>query len=276
MAIAMQPPGSERSAFSEPVPKRAVGRKMPASLLKPELTRTSLFAYTDTMDRRRFNTLCSGLLAGAASAHINAAELRTPYSSSRLLYADDSDVTLASLAVGRAYIFGYPYVTTPCFLVRLARSAPARGSWPGGIDSDHSVVAFSAICSHKMSHPAKPISHISYRSEVVSFHDHAGKRQTRDGLISCCSERSVYDPAAGCEVLAGPAPAPLAAIELQADEQGRIRATGSLGPDLYERFLEKFGFRLAMEYGVSDVRARAGDTVVAVPADEFSVQQVLC
>ncbi|MGQ7845092.1 hypothetical protein ACUNV4_11490 [Granulosicoccus sp. 3-233] len=236
------------------------------------------------MDRRQFNSLCSALLAGAATAHANAqadaqanaGPQRTLYPSSRLIYQDESEVTLDSLKTGQAYIFGYPYRTTPCFLMRLGRSSPARGSWPGGVDSDQSVVAFSAICSHKMSHPAKPISHIAYRPETVTFHDRQGIAHTRDGLISCCSERSVYDPAAGGEVLSGPAPAPLAAIELQVDAQGRLSATGSLGPDQYERFLEKFGFRLAMEYGVTDVRTRSGERVVAVPADEFSVQQVLC
>jgi len=228
------------------------------------------------MDRRQFNTLCSALLTGAASAHANAGSQRTPYPSSRLVYQDDSDVTLDSLETGKAYIFGYPYRTTPCFLMRLARSSPGRGSWPGGVDKDQSVVAFSAICSHKMSHPAKPISHIAYRPETVTFHDKKGMAHTRDGLISCCSERSVYDPAAAGQVLSGPAAAPLAAIELQVDSHGRISATGSVGVDQYDRFLDKFGFRLAMEYGVTDVRTRAGERVVAVAANEFSAQQVLC
>jgi hypothetical protein len=127
-----------------------------------------------------------------------------------------------------------------------------------------------------MSHPAKPISHISYRDTPVTFYDSKGARQTRDGVISCCSERSVYDPAQGAEVLSGPAPAPLAAITLQSDDEGRISAVGSVGPDQYERFLDKFGFRLAMEYGVSDIRARSRKKVTATLATEFSKQQVLC
>jgi hypothetical protein len=127
-----------------------------------------------------------------------------------------------------------------------------------------------------MSHPAKPISHISYRPGIVSFHDDRGARQKREGVISCCSERSVYDPAQGGAVLAGPAPAPLAAIALATDEAGRVSAVGSFGPDQYDRFLDKFGFRLALEYGVTDVRLRAGIRAVIVPAEKFSKQQVLC
>lgn len=228
------------------------------------------------LDRRRFNSLCTGLLTGAAALHANANGIRTPYPRTQLKFSDDSPVTLASLAVGQSYIFGYPYQTTPCFLVRLDRSAPGNGHWSGGLDTDQSVVAFSAICSHKMSHPAKPISHISYRSQAVTFYDSEGTRQTRSGIISCCSERSVYDPANSAEVLAGPAPTPLAAIALHNDDQDRLWATGSIGADQYDRFLDKFGFRLAMEYGVTDVRKRSGTSVIVTTAESFSAQQVLC
>ena len=219
-------------------------------------------------------------MAGAAGLHMGAragtAAANGPYPTSRLVYENDTPVTLASLETGKAHIFGYPYITTPSFLVRLKRSSPARGSWPGGLDSDQSVVAFSAICSHKMSHPAKPISHISYREQAVTFYDSSGNAHSRDDVISCCSERSVYDPASAGDVLAGPAPVPLAAIALTSDEDGWISAVGSFGDDQYDRFLEKFGFRLAMEYGVTDVRARSGELCKVVPAETFSAQQVLC
>jgi arsenite oxidase small subunit len=228
------------------------------------------------MDRRGFNSLCTGLIAGAAAMHTRADVLTTPYPESKLIHSDGQPISLHSLPVGEAFVFSYPFVTTPCFLVRLSSSSPAKGAWPGGLDHDQSVVAFSAICSHKMSHPAKPISHISYRSSPVTFYDTSGARQTREGVISCCSERSVYDPAKAAVVLSGPAPAPLAAITLQADSDGRISAVGSVGPDQYERFLNKFGFRLAMEYGVTDVRARSGNQVTAILASKFSKQQVLC
>lgn len=232
------------------------------------------------MDRRRFNKLCGSLIGGAASVHFEAGPLmasdKTPYPHSRLVYEDETPVSLQSLEVGSSFVFGYPYVTTPCFLIKLGRSSPAQGRWPGGLDKDQSVVAFSAICSHKMSHPARPISHISYREQPVRFHDAAGQEHHRDGVISCCSERSVYDPANAGKVLAGPAPVPLAAIALSHDDHGNISAQGSFGDDQYERFLNKFGFRLAMEYGVTDVRARSGSQCTCVPADTFSAQQVLC
>lgn len=229
------------------------------------------------MDRREFTRLCSGLLAGAASLHASANGLNQPYPRSRLMFGDDTPITLDRLTVGSAHIFSYPYVTTPCFLLRLNQSANSSdGAWPGGVGDDQSVVAFSAICSHKMSHPAQPISHINYRTEAIRFRDHDDIEQQGEQLISCCSEHSVYDPASGAKVLSGPARQPLAAIALEIDDIGHLHAVGSLGPDQYERFLDKFGFRLALEYGISDVRARVGLQSVATAAADFSRQQIRC
>lgn len=228
------------------------------------------------MQRRDFNRLCSGLLAGAAGFSSTLSANTQPYPRSSLVYDDDSLVTVDSLSPGTSCVFSYPYVTTPCFVVRLNSAAKGNSHWHGGVGDDESVVAFSAICSHKMSHPAKPISHINFRNENITFYDRSGDKQERDQLISCCSERSVYDPAAGGSVLSGPAPVPLAAIALEVADNGQLVAVGSSGANQYERFLEKFGFRLAMEYGVSDVRARVGDRTVATLAQSFSSQQVRC
>ena len=69
---------------------------------------------------------------------------------------------------------------------------------------------------------------------------------------------------------------PLAAIQLKETAGGNILAIGSTGEDQYQRFLDKFGFRLAMEYKVSDVWQLAGETSVATPAAEFSKQRIRC
>jgi len=228
------------------------------------------------MQRRDFNRLCSGLLAGAAGFSRVLSANTQPYPRSSLVYDDNSPVTVDSLPPGTSCVFSYPYVTTPCFVMRLSTAAKQNEHWHGGVGEDNSVVAFSAICSHKMSHPAKPISHINFRSDKLVFRDRNGEEQEREQLISCCSERSVYDPTNGGAVLGGPAPVPLAAIALELSDDGQIVAIGSSGPDQYERFLEKFGFRLAMEYGVTDVRARVGDETVAILAETFSSQQIRC
>jgi len=69
---------------------------------------------------------------------------------------------------------------------------------------------------------------------------------------------------------------PLAAIALEIADDGGLVAIGSSGADQYDRFLTKFGFRLAMEYGVTDIRARTGSQTVAVLAEQFSSQQIRC
>lgn len=232
------------------------------------------------MERRRFHRLCGEMLAGAAALHaipsLATSSSSAPWPRSRLTTDDDKPVLMDSLSVGDAWIFSYPYRTTPCFLLRLGQSAPSRGRWPGGLGDDQSIVAFSAICSHKMSHPARPISHISYRPGTVEYLDADRKSASATGVISCCSERSVYDPADGGQVLGGPASRPLAAIALEIDDDGGLVASGSHGPDQYDRFLDKFGFRLAMEYGVSDVRARIGASSIITRAEHFSLQQIQC
>lgn len=228
------------------------------------------------MQRRDFNRLCSGLLAGAASFSNSLNASTQPYPRSSLVYGDHSPVTVDSLSPGTSCIFSYPFVTTPCFVVRLNSAAKKNANWQGGVGDDKSVVAFSAICSHKMSHPARPISHINFRPEILSYYDRDGKKHEREQLISCCSERSVYDPANGGVVLGGPAPVPLAAIALEVSDEGQLVAIASSGPDQYDRFLDKFGFRLAMEYGVSDVRARVASETVVTLAQVFSSQQIRC
>lgn len=228
------------------------------------------------MQRRDFNRLCGGLLASVTSAPTLSYAATQPFPRSALVYDNNAPVTVDSLQPGTSCVFSYPFITTPCFIVRLKSAAQSRENWQGGVGEDNSVVAFSAICSHKMSHPAKPISHINYRPEKITFYDSSGNKQEQEQMISCCSERSVYDPAKGATVLSGPAPAPLAAIALEVAENGQLIAVGSSGTDQYERFLEKFGFRLAMEYGVTDVRARVGDQTVATLANQFSSQQIRC
>jgi hypothetical protein len=63
-------------------------------------------------------------------------------------------------------------------------------SWQGGIGADKSVVAYSAICAHKMTYPTRQVSFIGYRDAPSPV---AGKGK----VITCCSDRSVYDPSGG-------------------------------------------------------------------------------
>ena len=196
-------------------------------------------------------------------------------------------VTPQTLDVGVTYVFNYPYVTTPCFLLNLGK--PADGNellkteagqeyrWHGGVGPGRSIVSFCAICAHKLSHPSKAVSFINYRHEDVSFKDKGENTVRRPGVIYCCSEKSVYDPARGARVLGGPAPQPLAAIALEYDEkEGAIYARGTYGGELYREFFDTFAFRLALEFGTSDIQQKVSDTATVTSIEQYSATQMLC
>jgi len=218
---------------------------------------------------------------------------------SALVHSSGEAVTPESLIEGESYIFHYPYKTTPCFLIRLKADTPDDTNsennagtqeqpvnlrdrngrayqWRGGVGQQNEIVAFSAICTHKMSHPAKPVSHLNFRPEEKVYFDRNGKKQTASQLIYCCSEHSVYNPSQGARVLSGPATQPLAAINLSVSAQNTLMATGVYGGDMLQEFLDKFGFRQAMEQGVSDPFEASAEEIMVMPAEEYSSLRILC
>jgi arsenite oxidase small subunit len=244
----------------------------------------------DPVSRRGFLKLCAGtgaLVASRPSLLADNTPERVPAPPATLIDAHGKPLRLADLVVGDSYVFHYPYVSTPCFLIDLGKPALPREDlemddgrkyrWRGGIGPQRSVVAFSAICAHRMTYPTPTVSFIHYRHEPMAYTDHELKLAHREQVIYCCSEGSVYDPSEGCRVLGGPAPQPLAAIDLALDENsGEIRALGTYGADMFERFFEKFGFQLALQRQIQDVRAPVGDTTTVLPLAEYSLNTNVC
>ena len=244
------------------------------------------------MNRRDFTRVCSSMVAAAvATGSIpvgRAASEKTSYTKSLLRGADKQPLTPESLVTGEPYLFFYPFISTPCFLIDLGSSAIAQDTnlndkdgnsyeWQGGVGPEKSIVAYSAICTHKMSHPAREISFINYRHDAVTFFSKQGESEERTRVISCCSERSVYDPLDGARVLAGPASQPLAAIALEYDPAtNSLYATGSYGGDMYDRFFEKFGFRASIEHKVSDPKKMAGEQSLVRKVADYSGQIIKC
>ena len=241
-------------------------------------------------ERRRFVKLCA---AAAVTVGTNPALLARAgatarlYDRTALVDADGAPITAGRLAVGRSYVFHYPYATTPCFLLDLGRPVRTAAElstetgepyfWPGGAGKERSIVAFAAICAHRMSHPAKDVSFINYRHGKVRYHDAGHRLREASGVIFCCSEKSVYDPADGARVLGGPAKQPLATILLQSEpETGALFALGTIGGEMYDTFFEKFGFRLALEHGTGDVRRRVGPTSTIMDIEAYSRTIMQC
>jgi Rieske Fe-S protein len=230
------------------------------------------------MERREFVKFCaaSALAAPGALAADSQPHL---YARARLVDEKGAPLRAGAIPANQNLIFHYPFAATPCFLLNLGRPVPApvqlktvenqAYQWRGGIGPGRSVVAYSAICAHKLSYPTRDISFISYRTEKSA-------RNRFASVIHCCSEHSQYDPAAGARVVAGPAPQPLAAILLEHDAgSDEIYAVGTLGGEMFNEFFKKYEFKLAMEHPGLPHAAVTGSCVVH-PLDNYCRQQVRC
>ncbi|HHB13433.1 MAG TPA: hypothetical protein ENK62_09565 [Chromatiales bacterium] len=240
--------------------------------------------------RRRFGQGCLALFATFAARRAllaTADEARTAYPSVLLVDADGRPLKTSGLRVGETYVFHYPYVTTPCFLIDLGEAAVEavaletrdgeRYVWRGGVGPRRSVVAYSAICTHRMTHPDPAVSFITYRDGETRFRGADERPTTRSQVIYCCSEQSVYDARSGARVLGGPAPEPLATIVLNYDERAdTLHAVGTRGAVLFKRFFEAFAFRLSLDYGVREVDRLVEGRSRVLPLSRYSRNAVMC
>lgn len=241
------------------------------------------------LPRREFMKLCVTAMAAGPNSAVFAVPEGTykPYQRSRLVDGNDEPLRAQDLIAGENYIFHYPFVTTPCFLLdvdeavtnktELRTEDGRRYQWQGGIGPKRSIVAFSAICAHKMTHPARSVSFINYRHERVKFHNSRKQSAENNKVIFCCSERSVYDVRNGARVLGGPAKQPLAAIVLAHDPaDDALYATGTYGGEMFENFFAKFGHRLQLEYEITDIDRSIGEQTRVLSLDQYCKNQILC
>jgi Rieske Fe-S protein len=216
--------------------------------------------------------------AWAASGALPAFAVGAPqrYARSRLVTALGDPFKASSLRPGEAQLFNYPFVASPVFLlaferevrpVELATEARQAYASPAGVGPKKAIVAFSAICAHKLMYPTPQISFIGLRKGF------AGEPAQ---VIHCCGDQSRYDPAAGARVIGGPAPQPLAAVLLEWDARSdALYAVGMQGGEMFGAFFDKYAFRLETELGVR-ARALAGETAVVQPASAYSRQWQSC
>lgn len=221
------------------------------------------------MDRRSFMGSCTAGAAciSAASVLPALAVDAKPRSYGRSLLVDERGDPLkaSSLRPLTNYVFHYPYEATPVFLLDMGRPAPPVAlstsqrdhyAWPGGVGPGRSIVAYSAICAHKLVYPTRDVSFISFRRTRA-------QKGVQDELIHCCAEHSQYDPARGAQVVAGPAPQPLCAVLLEHDaRKDTLTAHATLGGELFDDFFRKYEARLALESGSNAQRRATGQAVV--------------
>ena len=209
----------------------------------------------EPMDRREFLRRCAAASGAAALVqHAGSYAAATPHLYARVVLTDvhGEPLRARSITAETNYVFQYPYAATPCFLLRLTNAPPAVATlrrqdgatygWPGGVGPDKCIVAFSAICAHKLAYPARDVSFIRYQRDRSST--------SSGNVIHCCADHSVYDPADGARVVAGPAPQPLAAIVLEYDAaKDTLAALGTVGAEQFDAFFQKYDYKLTLEYG---------------------------
>ncbi len=216
------------------------------------------------------------LTAGVAVAQGSDAALTKRYTRSLLLDDGGRPLKARQLQGAEPWLFNYPYVTTPVFLLALSRApeeanlvteGQQRYAAPQGVGPSQSVVAFSAICAHKLVYPTPQLSFIGVRRGVGTEPEH---------VIHCCADASRYDATRGARVLAGPAPQPLASVLLEWDAKtDQLHAVGVRGVDQFAAFFDKYSFKLEMEVG-RRVRDEVGATCVVKPAASYSRQWKAC
>ncbi|MEY4083100.1 MAG: Arsenite oxidase subunit AioB precursor [Pseudomonadota bacterium] len=218
-------------------------------------------------DQRRTLLHSVGCLAAAAvssglgSAAIGKVSFK-PYDSSLLVNEFGDPIRSKDLAIAEPYVFNYPFQGTPAFLIRLASPTVSKTlrteqgqSYQSlaGVGPNQSVVAFSAICAHKMMYPTPNISFIGLRKGV-------GREPS--AVIHCCGDDSRYDPAQGAQVIGGPAPQPLACVVLQHDPKtDHLRAVGTLGGEMFKAFFQKYEFKLQLDSGPKSKHLCSSTTV---------------
>jgi arsenite oxidase small subunit len=248
------------------------------------------------MERRTFIQLCAvggGCMGSAATDTTEAASPPAPppkksgatlarklYAKAKLVDRDGRAIKARTLKRNHNYVFNYPFEGTPCFLLNLGKPPKPLNelltekgdayAWPGGVGPERSIVAYSAICAHKLAYPSPQVSFISFRDKPSGI-------SSTGGVIGCCADKSVYDPNNGARVLSGPAPQPLATIVIEHDPKtDELFAVATIGGEKFDAFFEKYAFKLSLETGGNRAAERVGKTTVLRDLSAHSQQTAQC
>ena len=191
----------------------------------------------------------------------------------QLIDVDGSPLTVAkvereySVETSDDMIFYYPLRNEPNFFLNLAPAngqAPSEsnpGAWGirGGIGTNGSIVAYSAICQH-LGCPAPAISY--YPPGTCSQTFNTGPPSPNSSpkqpfYIHCSCHGSTYDPVHSAANLTGPAVLPLPQVVLETDTNGNIFAVGENGPPVNGHLNTLTG-----DYGVGSTVPLAKETPV--------------
>jgi len=201
-----------------------------------------------------------------------------PFPRTKLVWEDGSPVKASELEVNTIYIFAYPLVNTPNFLLNLGdengnpveippaeipltmnplgeESAIFRESggritigkipgiggvfkFPGGVGPHKSIVAYSAICQHFACYYPA----MRFFPPGVSPPNPPSEIAAKGGVIFCSCHGSTYDPYRGAIVTVSPASSPLPSVILEWDSgTDELYAVRVDGPTITGKFCNTCG-----------------------------------
>jgi Rieske Fe-S protein len=169
---------------------------------------------------------------------------------------DGNPLKASTLVKEENYVFNFPYRSTPSFLVDLGESTQKDVTlmaddgteylFKGGVGEKGSIVAFSAICPHQLTHPTPDTSFFQYVKKGVKT---MAYDKTVGGIFVCSSHLSAFTPKDGGKRVGGPAKDGLTQIVLELDSDGVLWAVGALGPDRFHDYLDSFKGEFKKFYG---------------------------
>ncbi len=239
------------------------------------------------MERRNFLRLSA---AGAAAVAVSPSlitqklyaedgSLFQTFEKVQLKDAEGNALKASKLVKEENYLFMYPHAATPAIMVDLpeptAKDVKLKAEdgteyvFKSGVGAQNTIVAYSAICAHQLTHPQKAMSMFQYvptTGKTLAYE--------KPGVFVCSSHLAAYDPKQGGKVLGGPAKQGLASIVLEVDTDDNIWAVAVLGPNTFQEFFDAFKQDLKAEYGRRGAKKLVKTEAKVVPLKDYSAELI--
>ncbi|MDQ7085213.1 MAG: Rieske 2Fe-2S domain-containing protein [Sulfurovum sp.] len=240
------------------------------------------------MERRNFlKVSATSALAVAVAPSLITQELRAEdgalfktYEKVQLKDTEGNPLKASTLVKEEAYVFNYPHAATPALLVDLATATKkdvkltaddgTEYIYKGGHGANSTIVAYSAICPHSLTHPQKSMS-------MFNYVDEKGKTMSysKGGVMVCTSHLSAFEPKEGGKVVGGPATQAVPAIILEIDKDDNIWAVAVLGPDKFQDFFAAFKQDHKAEYGRKGAKKLVKESAKVQKLKDFTAQMII-
>jgi arsenite oxidase small subunit len=197
------------------------------------------------------------------------------FEKTQLKDAEGNPLKASTLVKEQNYVFMYPHAATPAILVdlpeptqkdvKLKAEDGTEYLFKGGAGAKGTIVAYSAICQHQLTHPTEKMTMFQYVPT-------SGKTLAYDkaGVFVCTSHLAAYDPNQGGKVVGGPAKQGLAQIVLEVDADDNIWAVAVLGPSKFQEFFDAFKQELKEVYGRRGAKKLVKDEIKVQKLENFT------